>query len=69
MSDKMRTLVRGAVYGDVVRRCKAMEKRGWKPVYPIPKYDPGVSIIGTGDSFVMVMEHKSLKRTGTKTWY
>ncbi len=66
----MRMVIRGADKSQVEKRIKEMKKRGWKqhPNMKEPKYDPG-SVYTFDPSYVMVMIHPTLKRTGRKTWY
>ena len=66
-----RMIIRGANIAQVKKRIKEMERRGWKPVMEEPVYDYGNEYEYAFDppTYVMVMEHPTLKRTGTKTWY
>ena len=65
---KIRMIIRGANIAQVEKRIKDMERRGWKPVMAEPKYDPG-SVYAFDPTYVMVMEHPTLKRSGVKVWY
>lgn len=65
---KLRSVVRARSITEVNKRVKGMEKRGWVKVIPEPKLDPANPFSSTPDSYVMVLEHPTLKREGTKTW-
>lgn len=65
----LKTIIRGSTPGQVMKRVENMKKRGWEPLFPKPKYDPGDSFLNYDDSFVMVMRHPTLERTGKKVWH
>ena len=65
----MRTIIKGTSLDEVTKRTKAAQKRGWEPLMPKPKFIAGYSHLGVNDYFVMVMEHKTLKKTtDRKRW-
>ena len=68
MSKPLRSFVRARSITEANKRAKSMEKRGWKKVTKEPVLDPANPFSSTPDSYVMVMEHPTLKREGTKTW-
>ena len=65
-----RMIIRGADKAQVEKRIREMKKRGWQQHknMPEPKYDPG-SVYTFDPTYVMVMVHPTLERTGKKVWY
>lgn len=64
----MRTVVRGRTIAQVKKSMRGLERRGYKAVMDEPVLDKGNLYHFKEDSYVMVMENKNQKKTGTKSW-
>ena len=64
----MKTIVKGRTIAQVKKGMKELERRGYVPLMKEPVRDEGNLYHPKEDLFVMVMENKNQKRTGTRTW-